>query len=306
MEINLVSVVVPNYNHEPFLKCRLESIFSQTYANFEVILLDDASNDKSVKILESYANHSKVSHFVVNDFNSGSPFAQWEKGIKLAKGDYVWIAESDDFCESNFLETMIGMLKPSVSIAYCCSSVVDNQGKFLKINDWASELNKTKWNDSYINSGLSELKDYLKYRNTIPNASSVLFKRSDILKISFPTDYFYCGDWLIWCELAKMGDIAYSNQCLNHFRKHQLTTRFTKNIDKERIRFNEYFKLITSYNTFFERIFNMNKFRWIVDEWLEKSKHFGFFKALSLSMPLEIYLYFLSKLFLYKLHKKIR
>ena len=65
-----VSIIVPNYNHAQFLKQRLESIFNQTYQNFEVILLDDASTDKSVSILEKYSKHSKVSHFIVNELTA--------------------------------------------------------------------------------------------------------------------------------------------------------------------------------------------------------------------------------------------
>ena len=62
-----VSVIVPNYNHAAFLPKRLESIFNQTYQDFEVILLDDASTDTSVEVLSQYADHPKVTHFVVNE-----------------------------------------------------------------------------------------------------------------------------------------------------------------------------------------------------------------------------------------------
>ena len=59
-EAPLISVIVPNYNHSKFLIERLDSVFNQTYQNFEVILLDDASTDTSVSILDKYKNHPKI------------------------------------------------------------------------------------------------------------------------------------------------------------------------------------------------------------------------------------------------------
>ena len=100
----LVSIIVPNFNHAAFLAQRLESIYNQTFSSFEVILLDDASTDNSIEILNLYKNHPKTAHFIINTINSGSPFKQWQKGVELAKGELIWIAESDDYAAINFLE----------------------------------------------------------------------------------------------------------------------------------------------------------------------------------------------------------
>ena len=111
-----VSIIIPNYNHAKYLLQRLESIFNQTYQDFELILLDDCSTDNSVKILKEYALDPKVSHFIINKKNSGSPFIQWAKGFELAKGEYIWIAESDDCSENIFLEEMVNLLKNNNSL----------------------------------------------------------------------------------------------------------------------------------------------------------------------------------------------
>ena len=71
----LVSVIVPNYNYARYLEERIESILAQSFQDFELILLDDCSTDESRSILERYATHPKVSHYVPNEHNSGSPFA---------------------------------------------------------------------------------------------------------------------------------------------------------------------------------------------------------------------------------------
>src|SRR5688572_4442057 len=115
----LVSVIIPNYNHAEYLRNRIDSVLNQTFQDIEVILLDDYSADRSLEILREYSDHPKVSHIVANDANSGSTFRQWEKGIDLAIGDWVWIAESDDWCETTFLESVLEYIDGSTVISCC-------------------------------------------------------------------------------------------------------------------------------------------------------------------------------------------
>ena len=99
----LVTIIVPNFNHADYLTQRLESIFSQTYDNFEVILLDDQSTDNSLTILSDFAaRYPEKVRTIFNEVNSGGVFRQWEKGISAAKGDLIWIAESDDWASLIF------------------------------------------------------------------------------------------------------------------------------------------------------------------------------------------------------------
>ena len=94
-----VSIIVPNYNHEKYLDERIQSILNQTYQDFEIIILDDCSTDNSKFVIEKFRNNEHVSHIVYNEQNSGSTFKQWERGFELAKGELIWIAESDDSCD---------------------------------------------------------------------------------------------------------------------------------------------------------------------------------------------------------------
>ena len=137
----LISIIVPCYNHAQYLRQRLDSIYQQTYQNFEVILLDDASTDNSLEILSEYAKkYSMKTRIFTNDINTGSPFPQWKKGFDLAKGELYWIAESDDYCELNFLEEM---LKPfsdpavtltcsKISILYESTGMIENSSWFYQ------------------------------------------------------------------------------------------------------------------------------------------------------------------------------
>ena len=100
----LVSVIIPSYNHEKFLKERIDSVLNQTFQDFELIILDDLSPDNSREIIESYRAHPKVSQIIYNEKNSGSTFFQWNKAVlSLAKGEFIWIAESDDVADPKFL-----------------------------------------------------------------------------------------------------------------------------------------------------------------------------------------------------------
>ena len=77
----LVSVILPNYNHSAYLRERIDSILTQEFQDFELIILDDRSTDDSVAVINGYKAHPRVSHIIVNEQNTGNTFIQWERGI---------------------------------------------------------------------------------------------------------------------------------------------------------------------------------------------------------------------------------
>ncbi len=222
-----VSVIIPNYNHAPFLKERIESVINQTFRDFEVIVIDDASRDESRRIIEQYRNHPKVSHVIYNTENSGSPFLQWAKGTELATGEWIWIAESDDVAATDFLEKMLVTVHKATntSFAYCNSAILSFPAKtdpFTTAQLMNKKQSKTKWNEQYVHNGIHEINESLKWDCGILNASSVLFNRkylvADLPQIM---TYRYHGDWLLYIMLALRGDVAYTSEPLNTFRKHR-------------------------------------------------------------------------------------
>jgi hypothetical protein len=119
-----VSVIIPNYNHVAFLKQRIESIINQSYGNIEIIILDDFSNDGSQDVIRDYCKkNNDIIKSIMNDTNSGNVFLQWKKGIDNSDGELIWICESDDFCENDFLEIMVHLDKYSFRTAKAISSV---------------------------------------------------------------------------------------------------------------------------------------------------------------------------------------
>jgi glycosyltransferase involved in cell wall biosynthesis len=224
-----VSVIVPNYNHELFLETRINSIINQTYQNFELIILDDCSIDNSAEIIERFRNHAKVNTIVYNKKNSGSPFKQWKKGIQMAKGEWIWIAESDDYCLPELLETLVDSTKScrNTALSYCQSFEADEKGNVERDLSWhVEDLDPKRWKKDFCNEGLDEIKNFLVYRNTIPNASAVLFRKSAYQKAEKNFEKMkMCGDWLLWVQLLQQGSIAFKAQPLNFFRQHSVTTR---------------------------------------------------------------------------------
>lgn len=223
-----VSVIIPNYNHAPYLEKRIQSILEQTYQDFEIIFLDDASTDNSREVFAQFADHPKI-RAIFNEKNSGSPFKQWNKGVKDSSGHYIWLAESDDYNDPKFLETLVPILDnhPQVGLAYCQSWQVDSQGHQLDtLHHWTNDLSKERWRTDYLNSGLDECKNYLSIKNIIPNASAVLFKKFLFEKIGYAEEsMFLCGDWITWIRLLMQSDIAYLAEPLNYFRFHNSSVR---------------------------------------------------------------------------------
>lgn len=224
-----VSIIVPNFNHARYLERRLRSIFEQTIQDFELIFLDDASTDNSLQAFEAFSHDHRVT-CLVNKRNCGSPFVQWNKGFSLATGRYIWIAESDDFAEPTFLETMIASLErnPTAGLATCRSMIVDESGHDLEVFDayhWFGD--RDRWKQDYFNSGTSEISDYLAFQNTIPNASATLFRRSLVESgLRAPESMRVAGDWFFWVTLLARSDICHIGEPLNHFRQqHQSSQR---------------------------------------------------------------------------------
>jgi glycosyltransferase involved in cell wall biosynthesis len=221
----VVSVIVPCYNHAQFLQQRLDSIFNQTFQDFEVLLLDDCSSDTTPSILAQYAKHSNV-QLITNNRNSGSTFHQWVKGIDKARADLVWIAEDDDFCDATFLEKMIPLFAdPAVRLAYCQSTPVDSEGRRAgSYLQYAEELSSTKWKNDYVTSWEQEMNDGLAVKNTIPNASAVVFRKPNLA--GFREDlqqYRFLGDWYFYLRASEGGRVAFIADVLNFHRRHDNT-----------------------------------------------------------------------------------
>jgi len=232
-----VSIIIPNYNHYRYLPQRIESVLHQTCQDFEVLLMDDCSSDNSRSILANYAQRDSRIRLLFNEQNSGSTFKQWNKGIALAKGQYVWLAESDDYAHPEFLATLVSRLDadPTVGLAYCDSFSVDEHGEPMPMPIWEpflAELDAKLWKQDFTLPGLALVQQFMSYRNIIPNASAVLLRRSTLTQVG-PADESYrvLGDWIFWARILAVSKVAFVARPLNYFRTHRNNVRSKTLVD---------------------------------------------------------------------------
>ncbi|MDU1889296.1 MAG: glycosyltransferase family 2 protein [Dysgonomonas sp.] len=215
----MISILLPNYNHAPYLRQRIESILNQTYKDFELIILDDCSPDNSRDIIEEYRNNPYVSQIVYNEKNSGSTFSQWKKGFHLAEGEYIWIAESDDYADPTFLEKVMQSIKKHNSV-YCFvqTTVVD------KNNEVVMKQPNILPKESI---GLKKFtEEYLLFSTPICNASMAVFKKDALDRGVWDRiiKFRYCGDWLLSGSFNgdENATVSEVKEYLNFFRTHSV------------------------------------------------------------------------------------
>ena len=225
--VRKVSVIIPNYNYARFLNERIDSIIHQTYPIHELIILDDCSTDDSRRIIEEKIKSVKdiPVKTVFNETNSGLVFSQWQKGLKEVTGDVFWIAEADDSCEPDFLETLMKPFDDERTVlSYCDSARIDDDNNVIRGNcqDLYNMFHSPHWDHSFVTEGEEEIKKYLSVLNTILNVSGVVWRRIDGLHEIFEEakNFRVAGDWYIYTKVLEKGKLAFSSKCLNYYRKH--------------------------------------------------------------------------------------
>ena len=224
-----VSVIVPNYNYAKFMDQRLGSILNQSMPPRELIFLDDASTDDSVAVAKEILKNAPINiKYDLNQANSGSVFAQWRRGVEQASGEYVWVAEADDWADSDFLKVTTRALRQAgVVFAYTQSNQVDQDGNILARDylDYVREIDRDLWKRDYQRSGREEAIRAMSVKNVAPNVSGMLFRREALLKVlkEFEADilsYRVAGDWCVYANLLRFGDVAFVAEPLNYHRRH--------------------------------------------------------------------------------------
>ncbi len=225
----LVSIVVPNFNHAPYLRERLETIYKQKYKNFEVILLDDASTDDSLKILREFQNlHADNTRLIVNEKNSGGVFKQWQRGISEARGELIWIAESDDFSAENFLSELVpAFADDAIALAFCRTDFIQDGQKIFTTEDYLLDVPAFDWTKNFSVTAAEFVANGFGVKNIIPNVSGVVFRRPKSFHaeiLSLWDELKLCGDWAFYLDVIKGGCVYFTPQATNFYRVHQKST----------------------------------------------------------------------------------
>jgi glycosyltransferase involved in cell wall biosynthesis len=205
-----ISILVPSYNHAPFLRTALDGVLAQTLHDWELIIIDDGSTDESVEIARSY-DDPRI-HVEVNPTNLGT-YGTEQKALDQAKGEFVAILNSDDLWASQKLAKQIALLEshPEASFCYTLGSLIDLDGNVVSGEDVHLNWPKTK---------VQQLLPFLVYENRIL-ASSVLFRRK---ALRFDTSCRYSGDWVALLEQSRRGPAVCVTEQLTFWRQHETNT----------------------------------------------------------------------------------
>ncbi|MDN3671936.1 glycosyltransferase family 2 protein [Flavobacterium branchiarum] len=256
-----VTIIIPSYNHSTFLLDRLKSISNQTYKNWEAIIIDDQSTDNSVEIIRRFLVENpnfNLKSLIINDANSGSGYSSWQKGIELATTEYIWIAETDDYSESTFLEELATILdiNKGVSLAFSGSNYVENNRIIYDSANRTKDLNVGINDYQVLDSSI--FLDRMPFKTYITNGSSVLFRKPKRAVPAEVFNYRLCSDIFLWSHLLQNSSFVFLNENLNFFRRHggSISSYLSKNkleeVYHEKAQYLNYFKQTDKYIQFIE------------------------------------------------------
>lgn len=198
----LVSIVTPIYNSEKFISETIESIQSQTYRNWELLLIDDCSKDNSYEIIKNYMQNDDRIKYIKLEKNSGAAVSR-NTGIKNAKGRFIAFIDSDDLWEAKKLEIQVKyMLENKLGFSFTSYRYIKEDG--TRTNKIAKAPNKINYN------GL--------LKNTIIGCSTVLIDRNIIGDFTMPL-VRRGQDTATWLQLLKKEKYAYGiSEALVNYR----------------------------------------------------------------------------------------
>ncbi len=212
----LVSVFIPYYNDQEFLKNSIESVLKQSYQNWELILCNHASTDKSREIAHSYKDE-RIKHVdMPKNYGAGGGLV-FKTMLDVAKGKYVKPFCADDFLYVDCLEKMVSFMEenPKVDFAFCDVTYVDEKGKSLN-DSWFT----ARPDFSVKNKEIELLKLYRKGIQTLPYIGSIVC-REVLMDIHYDPSLIMMFDMSIWLQLLLQGKkIAYIPEMLAAYRCH--------------------------------------------------------------------------------------
>lgn len=210
----LVSIVIPSYNHEKYIRRAIDSVLEQKIVDFELIIIDDASTDKTTEIVAGYLSDKRIK-LIVNPKNLGS-FGNNSKAIKYGRGKYfVWL-HGDDFMLPGHLSAAINALEEHQQcvLAYSPCYWVDENDNIIKLLEHPGHKE-----EDYF-GGRNEIADLLSFDNYI-TPSSVVFRKTSLDQFPGFDLSIRAGDWYLFSYLAlKFSDFIFLKKASTAYRIH--------------------------------------------------------------------------------------
>lgn len=223
-----VSVVLPNYNYARYLRERIRSILQQSFSDFELIIVDDASTDESMQVIRQFAQDKRV-RIVEYGENSGRVYQRWNDGAAVASGDWLWFAGADDGASPEFLETALARaaVAPNVGICHTGYQTIDALGRTISLRWNAIPELSGRLQTDYYNEGASEAILLIK-GCYLYSASAILLRRDLFIEAGgFDSRLWQAADWHLYLRMLQRCNITYSARPLVSYRQHAQTVSNT-------------------------------------------------------------------------------
>jgi len=210
----LVSVVIPLYNSEKWIKETLLSVYKQSYENIEIIVVNDGSTDGSIDLVQEIAKQNKTCLEIFSIENSGVSYAR-NLGIEKSRGALIALLDSDDVWDSEKLKLQISFLeKYPRSIAVLCDFFIS------KVNSRSGQLENTRVISKRGVSDIGKSWLSLEGNGALLSSTALIWKSSFIDKISFNSSLGTTADLSFYLQLAELGSIGHIYAPLVQYRQH--------------------------------------------------------------------------------------
>lgn len=223
----LVSVVIASYNYEKLIGQAIESVLAQTYKNIEVIVVDDGSTDRSVDVVKRYLKNNRNMKLVMHQDKKNHGLNESLKlAIVKSKGEYIAFCEADDILHPDNIAKKMRLVKYYENMPLIIANDIQTFG----------EVQQAAGLQTVVDQRMAILKnecnaiddDIMLYNNLIATFSSVMLKRSALLRCSFQPSFACCTDWFLYAQILKMDNHIYVvHEKLTNWRAHQ---SFTSNV----------------------------------------------------------------------------
>ena len=227
------SIITTSYNYENYIKETIESVISQTYPNWEMIIVDDGSKDNSIEVIKEYCKKdSRIKLFTHSNNQNRGLIETVKLGINKAQNDWLVFLESDDTIAPNYLEKKLEAIKQNSDISFIFNDVnlFGNTERISAFDKYFKITKEYLKNNPYPNNQLEIFKKY----NLVPTFSCVALKKELFNRIDFNSPIKTLLDYYIWMQIAQKTSFYYIDEKLTNWRMHDsyITKNKTSSIEK--------------------------------------------------------------------------
>lgn len=238
----LVSICVPTYNGEKYLRECLNSVLAQTFSDFEVLIVDDQSSDNTFCLAQEYAEKDTRIRVMRNDKNLGL-VGNWNRCVELASGEWIKFVFQDDLISPMCLEKMLAAATPNSSIICCLSSLIIEEGTPEHIQEWFK--NFLSLEKLFPNLSEVSAEDFCKavlddpvFYNFVGEPTLIMLRRNVFQKFgTFNPHLVHICDFEFWTRIAVHTGLIFVPEKLATFRTHG-NAASTKNYSEREYRTN--------------------------------------------------------------------